>query len=238
MTTNNQNQIQAFGFGDSLVRTVAVNGESWFVARDVCACLDIDNNRDALSRLADDEKGVATTDTLGGRQEVAIISEAGLYRLIFTSRKAEAETFRRWVTHEVLPTIRKTGGYGVQPAASTEEIAQRAADIVMARLAISPRRAALPAVKPAIVGHEWFDGVKEHLKKYGNVTVSGCLKACGVDPESVTRFEQNKIGEILRYLGAKPKKSFSLNTPVDGVHHQSSSSRLRSNIRWWKGRAA
>lgn len=146
MTTNNQNQIQAFGFGDSLVRTVAVNGESWFVARDVCACLDIDNNRDALSRLADDEKGVATTDTLGGRQEVAIISEAGLYRLIFTSRKTEAETFRRWVTHEVLPTIRKTGGYGVQPAASTEEIAQRAADIVMARLAVQPKRRAVTAM--------------------------------------------------------------------------------------------
>jgi len=140
MTTNNKNQIQAFGFGDALVRTVAINGESWFVARDVCSCLDINNPSDALSRLADDEKGVATTDTLGGRQEVAIISEAGLYRLIFTSRKAEAETFRRWVTHEVLPSIRKTGGYGVQPAvaltdADKEAIARRASQIAYERLA-------------------------------------------------------------------------------------------------------
>lgn len=136
----NQNQIQAFGFKDSLVRTVAVNGETWFVAKDVCACLDLGNVSMAADRLADDEKGVTTVDTLGGRQEVTIISEAGLYRLIFTSRKAEAETFRRWVTHEVLPTIRKTGGYGVaQPAALTEadleRIAKRAAQIAYERLA-------------------------------------------------------------------------------------------------------
>lgn len=237
MTTNNKNQIQPFAFGDSLVRVVHVNGNPWWVVKDVCKCLGISKHRDALARLDDDERGSVVVDTLGGPQEVGACNESGIYSLIFESRKPEAKAFKRWVTHEVLPTIRKTGGYGVQPAPSTEEIALRAADIVMARLAIRPRRAALPAVKPEIEAHEWFAAVRDHLKKCGSVTVGGCLRACGVDPENVTRFEQNKIGEILRYLGARPKKGFSAKTLVDGIHHPANS-RLRSNIRWWKGRAA
>lgn len=115
--------IQPFDFSGQQVRVVAdEHGAPWFVAADVCAVLDIANGRDALTRLAADEKGVGTTDTLGGTQQVATVNEAGLYRLIFTSRKAEAETFRRWVTHEVLPAIRRTGSYGVAvPDLSTPE---------------------------------------------------------------------------------------------------------------------
>lgn len=105
--------LQPFTFADQPVRVVTdERGEPWFVARDVCAVLDISNGRDAMARLSDDEKGVATTDTLGGPQRIGTVSEAGLYRLIFTSRKTEAEPFRRWVTHDVLPAIRKTGSYG------------------------------------------------------------------------------------------------------------------------------
>lgn len=91
------------------------NGEPWWVAKDVCEVLAISNSRDALNRLDDDEKGVVITDTLGGPQEMAIINEAGLYSLILTSRKPEAKEFKRWVTHEVLPSIRKTGGYQAAP---------------------------------------------------------------------------------------------------------------------------
>jgi len=112
-----------FTFADQPVRvTTDEQGEPWFVARDVCAILGIANGNDAVSRLADDEKGVGTTDTLGGAQSVTTVSEAGLYRLIFTSRKAEAESFRRWVTHTVLPAIRKTGTYSATPASLPTEI--------------------------------------------------------------------------------------------------------------------
>lgn len=101
-----------FDFQGQTVRVVTdEHGEPWFVARDVCAVLELGNVSMAVARLAADEKGVSTADTPGGAQQVGTVSEAGLYRLIFTSRKAEAETFRRWVTHEVLPSIRKTGGY-------------------------------------------------------------------------------------------------------------------------------
>ncbi len=100
-----------FDYSGRQVRTVQVNGEPWFVSRDVCAVLGIRNVADAMAALDDDEKGVATTDTLGGDQTVTTVNESGLYSLIFRSRKAEAKVFKRWVTHEVLPSIRKNGGY-------------------------------------------------------------------------------------------------------------------------------
>lgn len=112
MTTNNKNQIQAFGFGDALVRTVTINGESWFVARDVCSCLDLDDVSKAVERLAEDEKGTNSIRTPGGEQVVLVISEAGLYRLIFTSRKAEAETFRRITPHRISEITAELPGLG------------------------------------------------------------------------------------------------------------------------------
>lgn len=101
---------EAEAFGQ--VRVVDVDGEPWFVARDVCECLELGNPRTSIALLDEDEKGVHTMDTPGGQQEMSIVSEAGLYSLILRSRKPEAKAFKRWITHEVLPSIRKTGGYG------------------------------------------------------------------------------------------------------------------------------
>ena len=101
-----------FDFHGQAVRTVDVHGEPWFVARDVCAVLGINNPRQAASYLDHDEKGVITSDTPGGPQDLATVSEAGLYSLILRSRKPEAKAFKRWVTHDVLPEIRKRGQYG------------------------------------------------------------------------------------------------------------------------------
>lgn len=99
---------------EHMVRALEQAGEPWFVATDVCRVLGISNNRNAFARLDEDEKGVHTMDTPGGEQQVSIISESGLYALTFTSRKEAAKRFRKWVTSEVLPSIRKTGGYGEQ----------------------------------------------------------------------------------------------------------------------------
>lgn len=85
--------------------------DPWFVAADVCKVLDIQNVRQNLANFPDDEKGVSTIYTLGGPQKMLVVSEPGLYRLIFMSRKPEAEKFKRWVFHEVLPSIRKYGYY-------------------------------------------------------------------------------------------------------------------------------
>lgn len=102
-------------FGE--VRNTTIKGETWFVAKDLCEILGIRNSRDAVTNLDEDEKGVAITDTLGGKQEMATVNESGLYALIFQSRKAEAKAFRKWVTSEVLPAIRRQGFY-VHPSAT------------------------------------------------------------------------------------------------------------------------
>ena len=93
------------------IRVVERSGAPWFVGKDVCDCLEIGNSRDAAASLDDDEKGVALIDTPGGKQEMSIISEPGLYSLVLRSRKPEAKAFKRWIVHEVLPAIRKHGGY-------------------------------------------------------------------------------------------------------------------------------
>ena len=93
------------------VRSILIDGEPWFVAADVCKALELEKTNRALSRLDDDEKGAHSVSTPGGRQRMSIISESGLYSLILGSRKPEARAFKRWITHEVIPSIRKHGAY-------------------------------------------------------------------------------------------------------------------------------
>lgn len=107
------NSIQRFDFKGAALRTLTdENGEPWFVAKDVCDVLELSNVGQALARLDDDEKSSITlNDGTLGNPNRAIVSESGLYALVLASRKPEAHEFKRWVTHEVLPQIRKTGGY-------------------------------------------------------------------------------------------------------------------------------
>ncbi|WP_440863072.1 BRO-N domain-containing protein [Symbiopectobacterium purcellii] len=99
-------------FQDSYkIRIIIIDDQPWFVASDVCGALSIVNTARALSRLDEDEKDIHNMNTPGGEQKLSTINESGLYSLILTSRKAEARKFKKWVTSEVLPTIRKTGKY-------------------------------------------------------------------------------------------------------------------------------
>ena len=108
-------------YKNSPVRIVKKDGEPWFVAKDVCDILALGNPRSSIALLDEDERGVHSMDTPSGKQEMGIISEAGLYSLIIRSRKPEAKAFKRWVTHEVLPSIRKTGAY-LSPGMSNEQV--------------------------------------------------------------------------------------------------------------------
>lgn len=104
--------LRSFNFeGDTSVAAFEKNGEVWFSAADVCKALELKNPRQSVATLDDDEKGVITTDTLGGPQQVTIINESGLYSLIFRSRKETAKRFKKWVTSVVLPCVRLHGGY-------------------------------------------------------------------------------------------------------------------------------
>lgn len=107
------NALQVFSYKGREVRTTEIDGEIWLVAKDVADILEIQNIRQNMDELDEDEKGVCNVYTPGGMQNMTVINEAGLYKLTFKSRKDEAKNFTRWVTHDVLPSIRKTGSYGV-----------------------------------------------------------------------------------------------------------------------------
>lgn len=150
METRNYNQqatgLQTFFNGNTGVniRVKMINGESWFVGKDICIALELANHKDALSRLDSDERdGVGITDPMGRNQEVTVVNESGLYHLIFQSRKPEARAFRRWITSEVLPAIHRTGSYSLQ----------------------SPQRQLLPAPKfrPAFI--KWKERNRKFLSR-------------------------------------------------------------------------
>lgn len=105
------NNLQVFNYNENNVRTVTKDGEPWFVLKDVCKALGIKNSRMVSNSLDADEKDVSLADTLGGRQNATIINESGLYSVILRSDKPEAKPFRKWITSEVIPSIRKHGAY-------------------------------------------------------------------------------------------------------------------------------
>lgn len=116
-------ELQVFEYKGASVRTVIIDGEPWMVAKDVCEVLGIQNHKDAIAGLDEDEKsGVAITDPHGREQITNVINEPGLYKLTFKSRKPSAKEFTRWVTHDVLPTIRKTGSYTLPNAETSEDM--------------------------------------------------------------------------------------------------------------------
>lgn len=105
------NDLQVFSYNGADVRTVEKDGQPWWVLKDVCEVLELDSPHKVANRLDDDEKGRNLIPTPGGKQEMAVINESGLYNVILRSDKPQAKPFRKWVTSEVLPTIRKTGQY-------------------------------------------------------------------------------------------------------------------------------
>lgn len=189
-----------FDFQGQSVRTLLIDDAPWFVARDVCAVLGISNGRDALNRV--DEDGVATTDlidNLGRKQSASIVNEPGLYELIFQSRKPEAKAFRRWVTAEVLPAIRKTGSYkaGLTP----EE--QMALGLVAAHELLAVRDKQIAQLEPKAKTFDVF------LSSTGDYSVNEAAKSLSRDHDILTgerrlfQFMQ-RIGWIYRDGKGKP----------------------------------
>jgi len=124
------------------VRVLEQDGEPWFVGKDVANMLGYQNSRKALADHVDEEdKGVTKCDTLGGMQDTVIINESGLYSLILRSQLPEAKAFKRWITHEVIPSIRKTGGYiQGQETLSDEELLEKALLVAQRRIAERERQ--------------------------------------------------------------------------------------------------
>nr|DAY66290.1 MAG TPA: repressor domain protein [Caudoviricetes sp.] len=135
---SNQSQLSTYNFESHTIRTLAINNEPWFIAKDVCDAIGIDNNRKALLALDEDEKGVTLSNTLGGKQEMNIISESGMYTLILRCRDAVKKgsvphRFRKWVTAEVLPAIRKTGKYEAKTTADDRTGLRNAVNMLVSK---------------------------------------------------------------------------------------------------------
>ncbi len=139
------------------IRVTTINGDPWFLANDVCACLGLANVGQALASLDDDEKdSITSNDVNRGTPQRSAISEAGLYSLILRSRKPEAKAFKRWVTHEVLPSIRRRGGYLTPEAAEQaltdpDFIIRLATDLKTERAKTAELAAKIKADEPKIV---------------------------------------------------------------------------------------
>lgn len=160
------NELKIFNnpdFGE--VRTMNIGGEPWFVGKDVAGVLGYSNPNDALKKRVDaDDKGVAKCDTLGGAQELTIINESGLYSLVLSSKLPTAKAFKRWITHDVIPSIRKNGGYiAGQEAMTAEELMAKA--LLVAKKTIEEKEAELSRrqVENAIMAPkaDYFDELVE-----------------------------------------------------------------------------
>lgn len=198
------NDLQVFNnamFGN--VRIFLQDNEPWFVAKDVCDCLDLSNSRKALSRLEDDEKGVTLSDTPGGKQEMATVNEYGLYSLVMSSRKPEAKEFKRWVTHEVLPSIRKYGSYNMDiPRTLPDALKAYASEIE----AHNKTKALLEEQKPKVL---FADAVNASHTSILVGDLAKLLRQNGLD------IGQNRLFEKLRQEGYLIKqKGESYNMPT------------------------
>jgi anti-repressor protein len=144
----NINELQkVFDYQGKQVRTVIVNDEPWFVAKDVCEVLEIGNPTDAMKRLDEDEVALVSIEGIPGGVPVNAVTESGLYSLVLGSRKPEAKQFKRWVTHEILPAIRKTGSYSAAvPQTLPEALRLAATAIEEKEKAVAQLAAAQPKV--------------------------------------------------------------------------------------------
>ena len=187
--------LDIFTYSGQQVRTVAIDGEPWFVATDVTSALGLANGRDAISRLDSDGVGIADIiDSLGRNQTARTISESGLYELIFQSRVAGAVEFKRWVTHEVLPAIRKTGNYSTTPALTNDQIVQQAFTILVAKSAALESKVA--ALEPSAAA---WDELASASGDYEVADAAKILARAGIETGRQRLFTQmHDIGWILR----------------------------------------
>ena len=180
------NDISLFDYQGHKVRTVSIDGNIWFVAKDVCDVLGLSNSRDAVSRLADEDKMCTKIrDVLGQFQSMTIISEPGFYDLISVSRKPEAKAFKYWVSHEVLPSIRKQGLY---------------IDRIFVELCVTSRQEAIPDVKT------YFIRCNDKVKIGRTQDVQRRLEALQTaNPDTLTLLGYIE-GDLERYLHNKFQK--------------------------------
>lgn len=164
-----------FNFEDHAVRVITRDGEPWWVLADVCKVLELTNPSKVAQKLDADER---SNLKLGRQGEATIINESGLYSVILTSRKPTAKRFKKWITSEVIPSIRKTGGYMVAaPEETPEELALRAMTILQAT--VERQKQQLAEAQPKVEAHDRIAGAD------GSLNITEAAKALQVRPKDL-----------------------------------------------------
>ena len=216
-----KNEIVPFGYDDQLVRTILIDNSPWFVANDVCAALDIKNPRHAISILDDDEKGVGKTDTLGGEQEMNIINESGLYTLIMRSNKPEAKRFRKWVTSEVLPSIRKNGVYDIAGSINDrlERIEKALGDLAEFKSAILKITSEPKVIEYRTINSQLDEDIYTFYKKHVDDSVPTAVYTKAIDVWDLFKYDTQakypKAEFLERFRAIYPQFTFEKNKNVD-----------------------
>lgn len=221
-----------FNFENQSIRVVERNGEPWFVLSDVCAVLGIINPSDAASRLDEDEVTLAIIE--GSHRPTNTINESGLYSVILTSRKPEAKKFKKWVTSEVLPSIRKTGGYQMpQPAfhvpQTLPEALRLAADLADQ---VEQQKAMIEHQKPAV------EFVERYVEARSTKSLREAAKVLGVkEREFIATLEQRRIlfrqgGNLLPYADYQHRGYFTVKTGESSGHAYQQTRFTPEGINW------
>lgn len=199
--------VELFTYTDHQVRVVLVDGEPWFVLADLCRVLEIANHGNVAARLADDQKGIHLADTPGGRQQVTVVNEPGMYEVVIRSDKPEAVNFRRWITGEVLPAIRKTGSYSTAPTFDPASLTR--AEILTMALNAENERLALEAENKVLAPKaEAYDSFLDATGKYAVGAVAQMLGT-----------SQNKLFRELRNRQVFIASGSRRNTPYQRYAH-------------------
>jgi len=219
------NDIITFDFDANTVRAVLIGDDPWWVANDVAQVLGYNRAPDMVRNLDDDEKGVHILHTLGGEQSLSIISESGLFAVILKSRKPEARRFRRWVTGEVLPALRRHGSYRLPGIPSQEDMPNSLLDSARLSASVATVREArrlfgaqsarvvwakLGLPVPLADSHAGLEAdpmaaeIDAYLATVESTTIEEAAHALGiVDPDGGMRL---RIGALLRLFGWFPRK--------------------------------
>ena len=185
-------QIIPFEFESHALRVnLDAAGQPWFVAADVCAALELPETHKAIARLDDDEKGRNSIPTPGGQQEMSVVNESGLYSLVLGSRKPEAKRFKRWITHEVLPSIRKTGSY--TSTTSVAALPSPTQDRVSSLLLIGEAVARVPGVKHGIAMAATLTCIFENT----GLSIETMRRALPANDEPIAAMNPTKLGQQL-----------------------------------------
>jgi prophage antirepressor-like protein len=232
--------LDIFTYADQQVRTVVIDGEPWFVGKDVCDVLGITKYRDALGQLDTDERVSVAVDTLGGVQQMVAVSEAGVLSLALISRSPRVKPFMRWLTHDVVPSIMRTGTYSTTPTpdltspAGILALAEQFTETARQLVAVTERAEVAESFKDAIVTSEGLS-VREFHKHYfpdvSETAFNDMLYSRNllIDQRGQRRDKNNKPipGKAHRHPTWSGKKFFYLHPTVDRFGDRHETTRVR-----------